>query len=161
VSQGEAVCPHVAGRSAVTEWPPAYAAAWGGLLDAHKHLTRALEAELEASHGLTLSALEVLGRLSTSEDGHLRLSALAQATGLSLSRVSRLVDLLEHRSLVQRRRCPGDARAVEAHLTEDGGALVASAQAAHAASVQARIFDLLAPDEAEILAALLGRLATA
>ena len=62
-----------------------------------------LEAELEAEHGLSISSLELMSRLATSEQGLLRLTTLAEAAGLSLSRVSRILDGLERRGLVERR----------------------------------------------------------
>ena len=52
----------------MTGWTQHEADAWIGLLETHKQLTRALDAELEARHGLTLSSLEVLGRLAAGND---------------------------------------------------------------------------------------------
>lgn len=152
-------CSYVIGDDGLASWSDVHADAWIGLLESHKQLTRALDAELEARHGLSLSGLELLGRLAAAEDRRLRLSALAQASGLSLSRVSRIVDLLEARGLVQRRPCPQDARAVEAHLTDAGLRLTREAQATHFASVQQRFFDTLAPGELEVLGRVFGRLA--
>ena len=43
--------------------------AWVGLLETHKQLTRALDAELDARHGLSLSGVELLGRLAAAGDG--------------------------------------------------------------------------------------------
>ncbi|HET9102269.1 MAG TPA: MarR family transcriptional regulator [Solirubrobacteraceae bacterium] len=153
---GEA-CEFVAGEAARDTWTAVQADAWIGLLETHKRLTRALEAELEAEHGLSLSSVELLGRLAAAEGR--RLSALAAQAGLSLSRVSRLVDGLESRGLVRRQACPSDARAVEAHLTDAGLALARAAQATHAASVRARFFDHLEPGDAERLAAIFARFA--
>src|SRR4051812_13108799 len=42
----------------LVQWTDTHAAAWIGLLETHKHLTRELEAELEAEHGLSISSLE-------------------------------------------------------------------------------------------------------
>ena len=137
-----------------------HADAWIGLLETHKRLTRALDAELEAEHGLSLSSLEVLCRLASADERRLRLSSLATETGLSLSRVSRIVDVLERRRLIRRRPCPDDARSVEAHLSEKGFALAREAQAAHLASVQRRFFDELTPDELATLAQVFGRFAS-
>src|SRR5215210_6505705 len=114
----------------ISEWPDTHADAWIGLLETHKRLTRALDRELETRHGLTLSGFEVLSRLATGERPQ-RLSAVAAAAGLSLSRVSRIVDTLEQRGLVERRPSPDDARAVEGHVTAAGRALVREAQATH------------------------------
>jgi DNA-binding MarR family transcriptional regulator len=152
-------CPYVVGDDGLTSWSDTHAEAWIGLLETHKRMTRALDAELEARHGLSLSGLELLGRLAAAEDRQLRLSALAHEAGLSLSRVSRIVDLLEARKLVRREQCPQDARAVEAHLTDEGLRLARAAQATHFASVQERFFDKLEPGELEVLAGVFGRLA--
>src|SRR3981081_1986863 len=96
-------CPYVVGGDGLASWSDTHAEAWIGLLETHKQLTRTLEAELEARHGLSLSGVELLGRRAAAAQGRLRLSALAAESGLSLSRVSRIVDLMEGRSLVERR----------------------------------------------------------
>src|SRR5471032_1727662 len=77
------------------QWDPTYVYAWIGLLQTHRQLTRELDARLEAAHGLSLSWLELLARLAATSEQWLRLSILANRTGLSLSRVSRIVDSLE------------------------------------------------------------------
>src|SRR5947209_7949896 len=124
------------GDDGLARWSDVYASAWTGLLETHKRLTRQLEAELEAEYGLTLSPLEVLGRLAASAGRSLRLSVLAGACGLSLSRVSRIVDALEARGLVERRAVEEDARAVEGHITDAGLELLRRAQRGHFESVQ-------------------------
>jgi DNA-binding MarR family transcriptional regulator len=152
-------CAYVVGDDGLSRWSDRHANAWIGLLETHRKLTRALDAEMEAEYGLSLSALEILGRLAASEDRRLRLSVLAEETGLSLSRVSRIVDALERRELVRRRPCPSDARAVNAHLTEEGLDLARRAQAAHHVAVQERFFDQLRPEEIAMLADVFGRFA--
>ena len=151
-------CPYVVGDDGLASWSDTHADAWIGLLETHKQMTRALDAELEARHGLSLSSLELLGRLAAADGRQLRLSALAHDSGLSLSRVSRIIDLLQARNLVKRKPCADDARAVEAHLTEEGLRRVRAGQATHFASVQDRFFDQLQPGELEVLAAVFGRL---
>jgi DNA-binding MarR family transcriptional regulator len=143
----------------MTGWTPEEADAWIGLLETHKQLTRALDAELDAAHGLGLSTLELLGRLSAAGDEWPRLSALAAQTGLSLSRVSRHMDALERRGLVQRRKCETDSRAVEAHLTAAGAKVVAAAEAAHAEAVRERFLSQLSAEEAATLARVFARFA--
>lgn len=150
-------CPFVAGDAGLASWSDIEADAWIGLLETHKRLTRALDAELEARHGLTLSSVELLGRLAAAPSQQLRLSRLAAEASLSLSRVSRIVDVLEARGVVRRQICPSDARAVEAHLTDAGLALARQAQATHVASVRERFLDRLGPGETEALAAVFGR----
>src|SRR4051795_2870066 len=104
-------CAYVLGDDGLATWSETHKDAWIGLLETHKRLTRALDAELEAEHGLSLSGVECLGRLAAAENRAMRLSALATVTGLSLSRISRIVDTLESRQLVERRSSPDDARA--------------------------------------------------
>jgi DNA-binding MarR family transcriptional regulator len=150
---------YVVSPDGLAEWSDTHRDAWIGLLEAHKQLTRALEGELEAEHGLSLSATEVLGRLASAEDRSMRMTALAEAAGLSLSRTSRICDTLEARGLVARHSCPDDARAVGARLTDEGLDLVRNARASHFASVQERFFDQLSQDEIETLAGIFQRFA--
>lgn len=152
-------CAYVVGEDGLSRWSDTHADAWVGMLETHRRLTRALDAELEAAYGLSLSALEILGRLAASPDRRLRLSVVAEETGLSLSRVSRIVDALERREHVQRRPCPQDARAVNAHLTQAGLELARAAQAAHHAAVQERFFDVLSQAEIAMFAEVFARFA--
>jgi DNA-binding MarR family transcriptional regulator len=145
------------GDEGLRAWTPEQIAAWTGVMEGQRRLARDVESELEAQHGLALSALGLLGRLAAAEDGILRLSTLAGEMGLSLSRVSRIVDALEARGLVERRPCPSDARATNAWLTPAGLALARGAQATVFASIQARFFDQLAEDEVEVLASVFTR----
>src|SRR3954453_13473370 len=150
-------CSYVVGDDGLATWTDTHKHAWIGMLETHKRLTRALDAELEAEHGLTLSGVECLGRLAASEGRAMRLSALATATVLSLSRISRIVDTFASRELVKRRSSAEDARAVEAHLTDAGLQLVRQAQASHFASVQERFFEQLTGDELAVLARVFAR----
>jgi DNA-binding MarR family transcriptional regulator len=150
---------YLVGDDGVANWSDRHADAWIGLLETHKQLTRMLDAELDARYGLTLSSLELLARLAAAADRCLRLSALAGAAGLSLSRVSRIAASLEVRGLIVRAPCPEDARAVEAHLTAAGLELMRAAQRTHFASVQREFFDRLRDGELEALAEVFGRMA--
>ncbi|MGH2896195.1 MAG: MarR family winged helix-turn-helix transcriptional regulator, partial [Solirubrobacteraceae bacterium] len=148
--------PYRVSTNGVAEWSQRHADAWIGLLETHKQLTRALDAELESRYGVSLSGLELLARLAAAPERCLRLSALAGQAGLSLSRVSRIAVTLESRGLIERNPCPEDARAVEAHLTPAGGTLMHDAQETHFASVQRQFFDELAPGELDVLATVFG-----
>ena len=152
-------CSYVVGDDGLASWSDTHKEAWIGMLETHKRLTRALEAELEAGFGLSLSGVEVLGRLAAADGHYLRLSVVAGECGLSLSRISRIVDTLETRKLVERRSSAEDARAVEAHLLEAGLDLARKAQATHFDSVQQRFFAQLSPAEIETLAGVFGRFA--
>jgi DNA-binding MarR family transcriptional regulator len=152
-------CSYVVGEDGLARLEGPHAAAWLGLQRAHRDLRRALEASLEKRHGLSLSALELLGRLAAAEQRRRRLARLAADIELSVSRVSRLVDDLERRGLVERQPCPEDTRATNAWLTDAGLALVRDAQADHLADVQHRFFDRLDEAELRMLGDVFARLA--
>src|SRR3712207_1335333 len=116
------------GRDGLKYLAPDREAAWLGLLQAHAELTRALDTELAARHGLGLSAYEVLSRVGRVEEGYLRMTHLALMVNLSVSRVSRVIDQLTDRGLVERGACPGDSRVVHVKLTSAGSATVKDAQ---------------------------------
>ncbi|HEX6724272.1 MAG TPA: MarR family transcriptional regulator, partial [Gaiella sp.] len=130
MAQEAGSCAYVLGTDGLRQWREPHAGAWLGLLQAHRQLTRELESRLEARFGLSLSGLELLGRLAAAPGRRLRLSALAGATGLTLSRISRIVDAFEERGFVERQTCAEDGRATNAWLTDSGLELVRDAQAA-------------------------------
>ncbi len=152
-------CAYVVGDDGIARWSQTHSDAWIGLLETHKALTRTLEGELESEHGLTLSALETLGRLAAASERRLGLSQLASLCALSLSRISRIADELQRRGLVVKSPSPTDARATDATLTNAGLDLTRAAQATHFASVQQRFFDQLSPAELGTLAEVFGRFA--
>ena len=117
--------------------------AWVGFLKAHSSVVKALDADLIARHGLPLSAYEVLLKLALSEEGHLRMSDLAQQALLSQSRISRLVDQLCNQGLIERRSCETDSRVVYAKITDAGRARLEDAEQTHSAGVQGRFFERL------------------
>jgi hypothetical protein len=84
--------------------------AWRGMLRVHATLTKALDAELEAAHGLPLSSYEVLLHLADADGQRMRMSDLADMVILSRSGLTRLVDRLEREGLIARESCPSDAR---------------------------------------------------
>jgi DNA-binding MarR family transcriptional regulator len=155
----ESTCESLIGEDGLARWSETEADAWIGLMETQKVLTRALDAELEAKHGLRLSAAETLGRLAVAPEGRLGLSKLAGECALSLSRISRIIDLLEQRGLVERRTSCSDARATDAHLTEAGLAYTLQTQATHVAFVQEHFFEQLSPGEIATLADVFKRFA--
>lgn len=152
-------CPYVIGPAGLARLDGESAEAWTGLLRVHRRLTRELEAALQERHGLTLSALELLGRLADADQRRMRIARLAEHGGLSLSRTSRLLDTLEQRGLVAREPCPEDSRASNVHLTPAGLRLAREAQAAHLADLQRVFFDRLTPRQLTTMAAAFAALA--
>jgi DNA-binding MarR family transcriptional regulator len=116
---------------------PLELAAWRGFLRAHARLTRAVDADLQARHRLSLSAYEVLMLLADAPDRRMRISDLSSATILSVSGVSRLVDRLVRAGLVAKEACPEDARGAFARLTDQGATRLEAARASHLAAVRA------------------------
>jgi DNA-binding MarR family transcriptional regulator len=155
----EPACPYIIGEDGLARWPQGNADAWIGLIETQKALTRSLDAELEAKHGLRLSAAEALGRLAAAPDHRLGLSKLAGGCGLSLSRISRIVDSLQERGLVVRQTSCTDARSTEAELTDEGLAYTLLTQATHVAFVQEHFFAQLSTAEIATLAEVFNRFA--
>lgn len=125
--------------------------AWRGFLRAHAALTRELDEELERGEGLSLTEYDVLVQLTDAPEGRLRMSELADAVLLSRSGLTRLVDELERRGLVERRRCPDDARGLNAVVTERGREQRRRAAATHLEGVRRRFHRRLSDDQLEEL----------
>jgi DNA-binding MarR family transcriptional regulator len=122
--------------------------AWRGLLRVHASLLKALDAELEAAHGLPLTSFEVLIQLAEAPDQRRRMCDLADSVQLSRSGMSRLVDRLERDGLIERCSCTVDARGAYACLTKAGRARLEAAGPTHLAAVRDRFLSRF--DEAEL-----------
>ncbi len=146
------------GPDTALAWPGDAAIAWEGLLEVSRRLRRGAEELLVERFDLSVSMLGIIGRLSLAPKRTLRQTELAKAMGLSLSRVSRVIDLLEQRELVSCAQCPSDARATNVTLTRKGAALTARAQRDLFRFVQGAFFAHLEPDEVETFASVFRRL---
>ncbi|MDQ3675520.1 MAG: MarR family transcriptional regulator [Actinomycetota bacterium] len=127
--------------------------AWRGLLRVHAALAKALDAELEAAHGLQLSSYEVLMYLADSEDERMRMCDLASSILLSRSGLTRLVDRLAREGLLERVACDDDARGAFAKLTPAGRQKLREARATHLAGVRAMFLDRFTPEELDQMGA--------
>jgi DNA-binding MarR family transcriptional regulator len=132
--------------------------AWRGMLRTHAMLTKALDAELEAAHGLPLSSYEVLLHLADAEGRRMRMSDLAATVILSRSGLTRLVDRLEREGLIERQSCPSDARGSFATLTDAGARKLQAARATHLSGVRSMFLDHFTPEEQELLGSAWERL---
>jgi DNA-binding MarR family transcriptional regulator len=117
--------------------------AWHALIRAHSRVVRRLEAELDAEHGLSLPAYEVLAHLSQAPDQRLRMTDLAQHAILTPSGLTRLVDKLARDGLVERQRCGADARVVYAVLMPLGMSRLVDAYPTHVRGVREHYLDWL------------------
>ncbi len=138
---------------------PSEMAAWHAMLRSHSAVVRKLEAELQAEHELSLPAYEVLAHLSEAPERRLRMSDLTGCARLSPSGLTRLVDKLVRDGLVERVRCPRDARVVYAELTNGGLARLETAYPTHLRGVRRHVVDRLDRGELDVIATAMGRLA--
>ena len=127
--------------------------AWRGMLRTHAVLTKALDAELDAAHGLPLSSYEVLMHLADADGQRMRMSDLAAMVILSRSGLTRLVDRLEREGLIARESCPSDARGSYATLTTAGRRKLDAARATHLAGVRSLFLAHFSAEEQDVLGA--------
>jgi DNA-binding MarR family transcriptional regulator len=113
-------------------------AVWRGFLSTHSRINGALGEEMEASCGLTLSEYEVMLKvaMSTVPPG---VSEIAARMLISTSGISRLIDRLELRGLLERRLAEGDGRGRTVSLTDAGKVHFEEAHRVHLAGVR-RLF---------------------
>lgn len=149
---------HMMGADAERDWCREQALAWEGLLEVSRRMRRGAEELLLARFDLSVSMVGITGRLSRAPQHTLRQTALAEAMGLSLSRVSRVIDILEQRELVGRRTCPSDARATNVTLTPRGAELTLRAQHELFGFVREEFLARLEADEIATLARAFSRL---
>ena len=132
--------------------------AWRSYLQSHASILRELDAELLVQHDLTTRDYEVLLYLAQTPDRRLPMSALAESTMLTRSGITRLVDGLVTRGLIERVSCPNDARVSYARLTDAGAEKLRQAGCTPIASIRRLFLENFSPEEIELLASLLGRL---
>ncbi len=134
---------------------------WVRFLRAHAAITRQLNADLIASHELTLSDYEVLLHLADAPERALRRIDLADRVLLTPSGITRLLNGLECAGFVERGDCASDGRVVYARLTEAGLEKLREASATHLAGVGALFTERFSTEELEQLGWLLARLPAA
>jgi DNA-binding MarR family transcriptional regulator len=104
-------------------------------------LPRALGDDLVHTRGMTAGEYTALMHLSEAPNTELRITDLASAAALSVSRMSRLLDELQARGLVVKRRSESDGRGNFACLTRQGLTRLKSAYPDHLASVRRLVLD--------------------
>jgi DNA-binding MarR family transcriptional regulator len=105
--------------------------AWRGLLFASAHMLSELEPMLEAHSEMSLTFLDILGRLYDAPDQRLRMQDLQKQALFTRSGITRLVDRIEQAGMVRRERVPGDRRGVYVVLTPEGAERYEAAIARH------------------------------
>jgi DNA-binding MarR family transcriptional regulator len=133
-------------------------AAWVRLLRGHAGMRRSVSAQLQAGHALTVNEYEALLLLSHAQDNQMRRIDLADSLQLTPSGVTRLLDGLRERGLVEKAECPSDARVTYAVLTDAGAEKLREASCSHVAAIRALFEERYSAREIETLIELLGRL---
>jgi len=125
--------------------------AWRGLLHVHAQLSKALDAQLIAEHGLPLTSYEVLMYLSDADGGRMRMNELADSVLLSRSGLTRLVDRLEREGYLERCSCAHDARGAFAVLTQGGREKVEAARITHLEGVRQLFLRNFSDEELDVM----------
>ena len=120
---------------------------WRAWVAASTLLRERLSHELQAAHGIPLTDYEILVRLSEAPNRSLRMSALADHTLASRSRLSHQIDRMEKAGMVRREACPSDRRGQLAILTEEGWDLLVAAAPTHVEGVRRHLVDVLTPEQ--------------
>lgn len=130
---------------------------WMRLVGVTFLLPGVLEGQLKRDAGLTFFEYHVLAMLSEAEGRTRSMSDLARWSNSSLSRLSHVVTRLEKQGWVRRESCPDDRRATNAVLTDEGFAHIEKHAPAHVEEVRTQVFDVLEPEQVEVMAAALER----
>jgi DNA-binding MarR family transcriptional regulator len=135
------------------------ARAWTALSTAHDLVSGQLAAALAGACGLSIHEFEVLLRIGPAAGGGLRLGALSELVRLTQPSLSRAVARLERQGWLRRSGAPGDGRGVLVSLTGAGRDVLARGAAVHAETIRTLLLDRLTPEEQELLARALTRVA--
>lgn len=133
--------------------------AWRAYLLGTARVTEALNRQLEADSGVSLSEYEILVRLSEAPGRTIRMSELARSVMHSRSRLTHTVSRMERRGLVRRQACAEDGRGVNCAMTPQGYALLVEAAPGHVEAVRTNLVDLLAADDVHVLGRIMARVA--
>lgn len=131
--------------------------AWESLFRAQVSVLRQLTAEFPTQE-ISFTEYDVLFNLSRAEGRSLRIRDLIPHLLLSQPSVSRLLDRLAARGLVDKRSDPRDARGTIVSLTPEGFELFKRVAVLHADSIARRVGGSLSAEELRQLTELCDRL---
>ena len=124
---------------------------WVNLVQAASMLRARLAERLEAEFQLAPEEAELLMRLAAAPDNRLRMAEVSDLLLVSKSGVTRMVDRLIARDLVERATCPADRRVVYAAITEQGKMLLIEAVPAFVEALTASLAPHADPAELELV----------
>lgn len=134
-------------------------ASWRAFLEAHARVSRRLDDELRAEHGLSLAEYDALLQLAEAPGHRLRMNQLADRVILSRSGVTRLIDRLSIDGFVERAHCSSDARGAEAVLTEAGLDCLRRAARTHLRGIDRHFLAIIPADDLRVVGRALGEVA--
>ncbi len=129
--------------------------AWSLVIDTYALLMPRYAMELDEKAGMSMSWFDVLANLLVASNHQMRMGDLAGRTVISFSRVSRVVDELATRGLVERKPDRDDRRAVIVRLTPAGRKLQLEAGRIHASGIQEHFGAHLTKRQAQAIVAAL------
>jgi DNA-binding MarR family transcriptional regulator len=140
------------GAELSSRWDTDQQIGWAGLLEISRLLPAMHDREMMARHGLSLTLLSLLGRLSATDHRTLQARDLAADLDLSPGRVSRHLATLETAGLLTRSHNADDGRALDVELTDAGRARLAAARKTAVEIVERDFLSHLTPRETADLA---------
>lgn len=126
--------------------------AWGGFVRTQSLIFRAIEEELRTTEGITHAEFEVLLRLYFSPERRGRIQELAEASLLTRSGTSRLVERLERAGFLSRIEAEEDGRGTYAVLTGAGSERFRETMERHVALIRQRFLSHFTPEELKLMA---------
>jgi len=136
------------------------ARAWSALTAAHTRVAGRLSDALAQGFGLTINDFEILLRVDHAPDEGVRLGELSSAVPLTQPALSRAVARLAARGAMTRSGVPLDRRGVLITMTPAGRDLLRRVIPVHAGVVREVLLDRLSPEEQDVLAQVLTRVAS-
>lgn len=143
-------------RSIWLSRPEADRTAWNNFRRAASSAIAHVDSDLQQHLRVGYTDVDALLHLSAAGDQCLRMAALARAVSRSPSALTRLVDRLEERSLVERTR--HSSTDVSVAVTPEGLDLLADAAPRILERVEQRFWSRLTPDERDTLSAICEKL---
>ena len=125
-------------------------AAWQAFLRAHSTMLRRISRDLEDADLPPLSWYDVLAALRDAPERSLKQVELAERVLLSNSGLSRLVDRIESKGLVERKNCPSDRRSFFVTLTDEGAEMIDRMWPVYARGVAEDFLPALGSNQCEV-----------
>jgi DNA-binding MarR family transcriptional regulator len=125
-------------------------AAWRAFLRAHSAMLRRLSGDLEEADLPPLSWYDVLAALRDAPEERMRQVELAEQVLISNSGLSRLLDRIESKGLIERLSYPSDRRAFFVCLTDEGRDMLERMWPVYARGIAEDFLPALGEDPCEI-----------